>query len=90
MDRLCDLLLQLSCQLLDGGADLALYGSSKLGLQCLAQLGGVGLHDSLHILLQHIGKLLLQPGVLQQVPDGFRQQLLEGFSFHIGGKAQLV
>ena len=90
LDSLCDLLLQLSCQLLDGGADLALYGSSKLGLQCLAQLGGVGLHDGLHILLQHIGKLFLQPGVLQQIPDGFRQQLLEGFGLHIGRKAQLV
>lgn len=55
-----------------------------------AQLDGVGLHHGLQILLEGIGKLLLQPGSVQQVTHGFGKQRLEGLGLHIGGKTDLI
>ena len=79
-----------SRQLLDGGPHLLLQSGGELDLQRLAQLDRVGLHHGLQILLERIGKLLLQPGGIQQIAHGFVQQRLEGLGFHIGGKADLV
>ena len=90
LDGLRDLLLQLPGQLLDGGTHLLLQSGGELGLQRLAQLDGVGLHHGLQILLEGIGKLLLQPGSVQQVTHGFGKQRLEGLGLHIGGKTDLI
>ncbi len=55
-----------------------------------AQLDGVGLHHGLQILLEGTGKLLLQPGGVQQITHGFGKQRLEGLGLHIGGKTDLI
>ena len=90
LDGLRDLLLQLPGQLLDGGTHLLLQSGGELGLQRLAQLDGVGLHHGLQILLEGTGKLLLQPGGVQQITHGFGKQRLEGLGLHIGGKTDLI